>query len=103
MSGAGPFQQSNSRNVRSGMAADPSYGRPAARADHSFLNAGIHQITFSIPEFRSAANATDIGLLFSPSGVVLAHGIGRKSASIRQRCRAGTRRKRAREAEGNTK
>jgi hypothetical protein len=52
--------------------------RPAAGADHSFLNPRIHQITVSIPEFRSAADATDTGLLFSPSGVALGHGIGRK-------------------------
>ena len=51
---------------------------PAAHADHSFLNARIHQITVSIPEFRSAANATDTGLLFSPPGVALGHGIRRK-------------------------
>ena len=31
-----------------------------------------------IPEFRSAENAIDAGLLFAPSGVALGHGVGRK-------------------------
>src|SRR5882724_11642908 len=43
----------------------------------------------SIPEFRSAENAIDAGLLFAPSGVALGHGVVRP-ASIRQQCRAGT-------------
>src|SRR5258707_3956236 len=66
----------------------------------------------SIPEFRSAENAIDAGLLFAPSGVALGHGVV-SPASIRQRCRWNpegatakarwnNRVKRAHEAEGTS-
>ena len=112
MPGSGPFQQSNSRKVSSGMVADTVLWASSTRRGPRLPHHMIHQITVIIPEFRSAENAIDAGLLFAPSGVALGHGVV-SSASIRQRCRWNpegatakarwnNRVKRAHEAEGTS-
>lgn len=75
----------------------------------------IHQITVIIPEFRSAENAIDAGLLFAPSGVALGHSVGRKlrvhptavscwnPEGAKAKAPRNNQVKRAHEAEGNTK
>jgi hypothetical protein len=69
----------------------------------------IHQITVIIPEFRSAENAIDAGLLFARSGVALGHGVGRKlrvhpgTLGATAKARWNNQVKPAHEAEGNSK
>ncbi len=63
----------------------------------------IHQITVIIPEFRSAENALDAGLLFAPCGVALGHGVGRKLRIHPTAVSRWNQEERAHEAEGNTK
>jgi hypothetical protein len=72
-------------------------------ADHSFLNVRIHQSSSAFVNLAQQRMQQAPDCCFHASHVALGHGMDVSSASIRRRCRAGTRRKRAHEAEGNIK